>query len=160
MHDLIKGLLIPVAVFSFVLIPACSKPTGPSTGTIVVTVVDGAATHLAEVILTLTPGEIVRTTDSEGTATFSGLEAGDYSIRVCLSDYDDCMASVIVVAGETTEKTLTMSMNTGDLAFIILDYDSLAVAGATVTIQPGDESRMTGMDARALFENLTIGSSS
>jgi hypothetical protein len=24
----------------------------------------------------------------------------------------------------------------------------------------GDESRMTGMDARALFENLTIGSSS
>ncbi len=158
MRSLFQNLPILLGMFSLILMPACSKTTGPSTGTIVVTVVDEAANPLAGATLTLTPGDIVRTSDSAGAATFSEIEKGDYSIRACLTDFDDCISSVIVTAGKTTEKTLTMSMCTGDLLFIVLDADSLAVAGALITIQPGDESRTTGMDAKALFENCTIGS--
>jgi len=149
-----------ILLFAFGLLAstACSKTTGPSPGTLMVTVVDVGGNPLECVTLTLTPSDITRSTDSDGIATFSDIKPGDYVIHASCTDFDDCSAAVIVLAGETTEKEITMHVCTGDLLFVVTDQDGYPVAGVTVTLDPGAESRETDLEAEALFENCAIGS--
>lgn len=104
------SLLVIVAACLFT---ACKPESYDTYGNIVGTVIDvDSGEPVQQVTVTLTPTGKNTYTGTDGMFDFPELEAQQYTVTVQKSDYEGNRKIVNVVAGETTNVSLTMKKKT------------------------------------------------
>ena len=117
--------------------------TAPATGDLGVTVTDSSTGQpISGAQVTLSgAGSGSAATDDSGTATFSGIAAGDYSIAVTKDGYSDGSGSGSVPANQSSTASVALTSTapaTGDLAVTVTDSaTSKPISGAHVELSGG-----------------------
>jgi len=154
--------LIPVAV-NIMMMPIQTEGEPASTGSIAGFILD--STTLAPVSyaqLVLTPGNIERQANAFGAFVFTAVDYGDYSLQADAEGYTTATEQVSVSSPlvTTTEILLTPveQSPTGSIAGFVTRNDlGTPVAGATVTLMPGNISLQTNALGAYAFTGLAYG---
>ena len=149
-----RSLIVVISLVVLIVLAGCgggtetpgqTGGTGGGTGSIVGNITDKDSGS-ALVGVTVTLGEESTKTDDKGNYSFKDVDAGTYTIKATLADYEDYSAKVEVVKGEETSNNFTMTKitsesnpdpepETGSIVGKVTDKDSgAALTGVTVTL--------------------------
>ncbi len=108
-----------------------------TTGTINATVQDQNGNALSGA--TVSCGDITATTDTDGTATLSKVEAGD-SLEVSATYNGDTGSNTVnLTAGSSADVTITITLTTGTITATVKDQNSNAITGAEILFVSGGD---------------------
>lgn len=100
-----------VVMLLLLAIGACTSSEEDTTGSIYGKVTDNKNGEVLQgVTITLTPGGLARTTGSDGTYEFLGLEAQQYQVQAQKAGYTTNTKSVNVLAGRLPLETYTLHL--------------------------------------------------
>ncbi|NDV59251.1 carboxypeptidase regulatory-like domain-containing protein [Bacteroides sp. 519] len=94
-------------ITALLLICSCSESEKVTTGNIYGTVSDKSTGELVPIAnVLLKPGSIAKTTGTDGSFEFIGLEAGTYTIEITKESYNSKTEQITIVAGQDVEKQI------------------------------------------------------
>jgi len=139
---------------------------GAATGDLTVRVLDNGGRAISGASVTVTPAlglaPAVQTTDGQGNANFSGLQAGSVRISATATDFATGNGNSTVAANASTATTLTLTASVGNLDVQVQDNLGAAIPGADVTVVPAPAGAAaapkTDAQGRAGFTRVPVGS--
>ena len=130
-----------------------------SLGILVVTVRDYLTNNIvAQAQVSLSPSGKSGQTDSTGKITFSGLNAGEYTISVIKTGYFQARSSVTVEIGQTIETTIYLIPYSNIYVTVKDFYTDTAINGALCILNPGNVQLFTNSQGQVSYTALSSGS--
>ena len=126
-------------VFCFLLSASSLMASGTISG-IVTSSPLGVPLPAATVTLLMGSDTIIAatTTAADGTYSFSGITAGEYTVRASLLDLQTAVIGVIVQDGQNSTADLSLAADPGAISGQVLDNSSAPISGATINAIQND----------------------
>jgi hypothetical protein len=139
---------------------AIATPVPAGRGTVIGTVLDSSTrVSLPSATITLNPGARVTTSDSSGSFGFVGLSPGTYDLTASILGYQLLSMSISLNGSLRLTLRLTSLTLTGSVGGTVKDVTTgNPIAGATVTLSPGNIVAITDASGAFLFSSIQVGS--
>lgn len=149
-------------LFVVLLLSSCAKDIVDLTGHLKGTVRDYESGELiSNCGVSLSPGGKSTLTNQHGEFSFNNLEAGDYTLTLTKSGYDDETRDVTIITGQTSSVSVLLkerSSKVGSIIGTVKDYnDARLISNCQVSLSPGGKTYTTSSDGKYEFNGLAPG---